>query len=317
MIVPDGVLGNEVGPGSADGPRLFARDGYVIGRRMLPPEPLRAARRDIIRRLAPIGHFAAWPDADDKARWSGHPETGDSMMRSKELLDGFAGPLLDSGLLEPAIERLWGRPPVVYRGAMVTLSVPEDGPFGTAPHRDIGPGGAGRVRFWVPLTGIDTLGGGLALAVGSHRLDRLPEPAGRSPYRNKRTGEPNGLAPEDFAGTWRAAALDVGDVLLFRPDIVHASTANQTPHVRIAIPFFAQDARDPVPATVALSNLEISRGTLRLVEDLRSLGAAGPEIRPIVSDFIGGHFGTEPPSLDECRTVLQQRRLRQRRVCSG
>ena len=263
-----------------------------------------------MRRLAPLGYFASEPGDGDVARWSGYTEPGDTMMREKELLDGFAGPLVDSGLLEPAIERLWGRRPFVFRGAMVTLDIPGEGPYGTSPHRDIGPGGAGRIRFWVPLTDIEPLGGGLALAVGSHLIDEFPDPAGRSPYRIKRTGQEVGLAPEDFAGTWRAAALRVGDVLLFRPDIVHVSTANETPHVRIAIPFFAQDAREPVPVTAALSNLEMSRRTLRLVEDLRALGAASAEIRPIMDDWHGGRLGIEPPSGEECRGLLEERRAR-------
>jgi Phytanoyl-CoA dioxygenase (PhyH) len=312
VIVPSGELGNEVGPGSTDGPSLFNRDGYVVGRSALPRDLILDMRKAVLERLGRFGQLRETDDSAEVVRanagWSapaGEQATA-LMMAEKEALDGFADPVLASGLLEAALERLWGRPPLVHRSAMVTMSIPGEDRYGTSPHRDIGAGGPDRVRLWVPLVRLDPLGGGLALAVGSHEIEELPESDG-SPFVHPRTGEPVGLNPADFGDTWRVTHFEIGDVLLFRPDIVHASVVNRTKFVRLAVPFFATDGRLPEPPGARLSNLQLSLRTLQTGPEfstiMQRLGASSQEIRMLMTTV-----EDEVPSETECRELLRELR---------
>lgn len=298
MISPTGALGNEIGPDSTDGPALFARDGYVVARGMLPREQVNAMRERVLAGLDGFDLIASEQPDRELVRWSGQPAPAEfkayqaSVMHVKERVDGFAEPLLDSGVLEPIIERLWGHPPLVHRSTMLTLSLPSGGHWETTPHRDLGTGGPDHIRFWVPLAPIESRAGGLALAIDSHRPD-APLPGGGA-----------GLDPDAFTGSWRSTSFEVGDALLFRPDIVHASEINESRHIRLAAPFFAQDARLPAPAVWRLSNLEISRRTIALSERMTSLGATREETREFVTKLIADADSAEVPDEAECRRWL-------------
>lgn len=297
MIVPVGELGNEVGPGSSDGPRLFERDGYVVARGALPREAIEAIRHEAIARLGESGIFSPDQSDPDAVRWSGRYEDVDPALSGaeralaqKQLLAGFADTLLDSGLLEPLLERLWGRSPRISRAAMLTL-VPPGADVDGSPHRDIGPGGPGHVRLWIPLVRIGRGGGGLALALGSHRLSlrELPVPSA-----------------EAFAGSWHETTFAVGDALLFRPDIVHGSTPNTSGHVRMALPLFATDRRLPSTPGAELSDVERTRGVLEFGpvfnHYMGELGASSNEIRFLLPWAWWGR--SRPPTKDECSTQL-------------
>lgn len=165
--------------------------------------------------------------------------------------------LLASGLANQAVEWLWGRRAAFWERAVLYVLVPGNP---TRVHRDgwqmMGVGGPeSHFNFWLPLTRLDEGDGALAVAVGSHGL---PDQPARVPmlhpiHREVLVNTGQRPVAEVLAPLWRTTRFEVGDALLFRPDIVHSTTLNTGCCLRMALGMGGQDADVPLAVKAGLS----------------------------------------------------------------
>jgi hypothetical protein len=263
MIVPTGSLDHEV---RLDGPAdaaAFDREGYSVGRGVLPPDLLRAVRAPLVEALVADGCVEPVEGEQDRLRCLGDGaglakrEYRDVVQRNVDEL------LLESGIAGRAIEASWGRRPTIWNRLEVFFMIP--GGSTEDVHRDgwqmMGIGGAQHhVNLWVPLTALGEDDGALAVAVRSHRIpDRLPDVPMPHPIHLDVIANTGKCPPAKvLAPLWRTTRFTIGDALVFRPDTVHGTTANLGSCLRVAIVLLAQDSPLPLPVSAGLS-LDIER----------------------------------------------------------
>lgn len=257
MIIPTGKLSHEISAGSRGAAAAFDREGYGIGRGVLPADMLRAVRAPLIEALVADGHVEPVEDDEDRFRWVGD-EASFEKNRYREALQADVEELLvRSGLAARAIETIWGRRPALWERVSLFVSIPGAATDG---HRDgwmmTGVGGPDQhSNFWCPLTRLDQGDGQLAVAAGSHRIADQPAPVPVAHPMHRDVLENTGNRPADdvLAPLWRTASFEVGDAILFRPDIVHGAIRNDGPHVRIAFVLLSQDEGEPLAVAAGLS----------------------------------------------------------------
>ncbi|MGH3781134.1 MAG: phytanoyl-CoA dioxygenase family protein [Pseudonocardiaceae bacterium] len=98
--------------------------------------------------------------------------------------------------------------------------------------------------------------GGLGLAVGSHHQGRLPRrdlpeftdraAPGQSASPQLATGIDPGLVNDH----WHTASMEPGDLIVFRPDVVHRGLPATSDRIRIALTGVASATSDPLPHTM-------------------------------------------------------------------
>lgn len=235
-----------------DLPALRARleeDGYLLIRGLYDREPVVAARRFLLERLAGEGQIAPETNPDDAimapgakgAFWGGKKEvTHAEPVRS--LLEGEPVMAFFSRLLEG--------PVLTYDYKWVRVVGPEQ--F-TGAHYDIvymGRGTPNLYTCWTPLSDIDYADSPLAVCVGSHRFERVRETYGRMDVDRDRvdgwfTTDPVEIV-DRFGGQWQTTTFRMGDALVFGMFTMHASFNNESSRFRMSADTRYQLASEPV-----------------------------------------------------------------------
>jgi 1-deoxypentalenic acid 11beta-hydroxylase len=239
-----------------DDPRALAqryeRDGCLLLRGLLDPSVLADITEQATEALVRCGVA----QREDGTRWTGAPMPHEDdtdvndLPALTELVDQ-----IDQGTdpLRAVARRVLGQPVNVWRSLHVFASVPDDPAYVTAPHQDnfaASPTGDYR-RFWIALTDIPFGDGGLGLAAGSHHKGRLP----RVPLPGFANRAPAGATPTPATGIdpwmvedhWHTADMSPGDILVFRPDLVHRGIPGGSDRIRMALAVIVSGARDPRP----------------------------------------------------------------------
>ncbi|KJE24882.1 Phytanoyl-CoA dioxygenase (PhyH) [Frankia torreyi] len=242
--------------GSPDRDGSLERDGWLIGRQVLPAELVRRVRQPLVAALQAEGLVEPSPAGADRVRWTGGVEDARRHRNGSGVTTWYRDelvflPLVQDGHIRRVVEDLWGRPSLLWANTAAFLKVPD----ASSPDRsewighadgwqDAGIGGPGdHFDLWVPLTDIGPCEGSLAFHTGSHRerADRYPRTS-------------HGVGPVQVADEgWDVAGYAVGDAVLFRPDIVHSSAVNTGPDLRIAVVFRGQAADLPLPPAAGMS----------------------------------------------------------------
>ncbi|MFC4946531.1 phytanoyl-CoA dioxygenase family protein [Pseudonocardia sp. GCM10023141] len=257
-VEPTGELPNEVAVGERGDADRFDREGHAVGRQMFPPDVVRALRAPLVEALVADGQVQVVDELPDCFRWIGDPETFDRDRYRSVVGRSTDELLVRSGTAAAAIEKVWGRRPVMWDRAVLFAMPPGDP---TRVHRDgwqmMGVGGPQEhLNVWFPVTRLGLGDGVLAVAAGSHGVAdqeaaiAMPHPV----HLDVEANTSNRPLPDRLAPLWRAAPLDVGDAVLFRPDIVHSTTLNDGPFLRLAVGLGAQDAAVPLARPAGLSS---------------------------------------------------------------
>ncbi|WP_020500534.1 phytanoyl-CoA dioxygenase family protein [Sciscionella marina] len=228
----------------------YERDGCLLVRDAVDPAQLEAISTKVTAALRAGGLAMA-----TELRWSGAP-AGDleatgindvpALDELVERIDGGTDPL------RPVAGDICGKPMVVWRSLHVFAAVPDDPAHVTVPHQDnfaVRQDGDYR-RLWIALSEIPFGDGGLGLAAGSHRCGRLPN-VELSGFADRNTGKPaTGIDPHQVGDRWQTAAMRPGDVLVFRPGVVHRGLPPVSDRIRLALAVIVSAATDPLPPMI-------------------------------------------------------------------
>jgi hypothetical protein len=257
MIVPVGTLEHEVPAGGRGDSTVFDHEGYGVGRRVFAPHVLRELRAPVFEGLIADGLVERVEGEEDRFRWVGEDAKINIAPRFAREYEASLQELVRSGVFAEAIGAIWGRPAAIWEEGWSRF-IPMVPGTPTRVHRDgwhmTGVGAPkDHANMWIPLTELGDGDGALAVAAGSHRIpDEPPDVPMPHPVHLDMAHSGN-IPPDDvLAPLWRATNFDVGDALLFRPDMVHATTANGGPYLRLAIVYLAQDARLPLAVSAGL-----------------------------------------------------------------
>jgi hypothetical protein len=253
----------------------MAVDGYLYLPGLLDLELVKAVRRDVYDRLARLG--ALHPDYPAYEGIS-HPEPDRSVSAALDYrTDGSAESLRDclpirellyKGRMMSFFERFLGGEVLCFNHIWFRAKDAVTG-RATPPHADIlymGRGTHGLFTAWVPYTDIDYNMGGVMMLEKSHQLEEIREYCKRdidaydadhvdAPLieSGKKLWQKSGeysldafSTREDLGGRWLTAEFRMGDVLVFSPFIIHASSDNHSPRLRISSDTRYQLASEPV-----------------------------------------------------------------------
>ncbi|WP_261555497.1 phytanoyl-CoA dioxygenase family protein [Frankia tisae] len=232
------------------------RDGWLVGRQVLPVELVRRVRQPLVEALRAEGLVGPSPVGADRVRWTGGIEDARRHRNGSGVTNWYRDelaflPLVQDGHVRRVVEDLWGRRALLWANTAAFLKVPDvsspermewighadgwqnDGIGAPSDHFDL----------WVPLTDIGSFDGSLAFHTGSHvaRAERYPRTS-------------HGVGPAQVADEgWEVAGYSVGDAVLFRPDVVHSSAVNTGLDLRIGVVFRGQVADLPLPPAAGMS----------------------------------------------------------------
>jgi len=171
----------------------FDRDGVVIIRNFVTPE----TAREICTR------------AEEATKDIHHKGIFSNITKGLERLDSYFGELLNNGPQVPVLETLLDRKPEPSTASFFTKN---ENHQEVHPHADAMQG----VVTWIALDRTDQRNGCLQFLKGSHRR--------RDEFAHLRADQPTDLSdhPDRFE-----AAMDPGDIVIFKPNTVHWSGPNQ------------------------------------------------------------------------------------------
>ncbi len=214
-------------------PQWLARDGYLVLRNALPVDLVKAARQDVLTRLASVGEIAEPIEAavatGTSKREAMHPDLNAywrSVCESPVLRAATHGPALAEisaavlgGPTKP-FDFLWLRTMLEGRASPLHFD-----------HVYMNRGTPNMITVWVPLGNVAVEGGPLVVVEGSNKFTDLQDK-----YRGvdvDRDGLP-GSFPDDavaFAASRGARLLttnfNIGDVILFDMFTLHGSCDNR------------------------------------------------------------------------------------------
>ncbi len=242
--------------GSAARTGSLERDGWLIGRQVLPADLVRRVRQPLVDALRKESLVEPSPAGADRVRWTGGIEDARRHRNGSGVTSWYRDelaflPLVQDGHVRRVVEELWGRRALLWANTAAFLKVPD----ASSPERsewighsdgwqDVGIGEPSNYfDLWVPLTDIGPFDGSLAFHTGSHvaRADGYPRTS-------------HGVGPEQVANEgWEVAGYSVGDAVLFRPDVVHSSAVNTGLDLRIGVVFRGQVADLPLPPAAGMS----------------------------------------------------------------
>lgn len=221
-------------------------DGYLYFSRLLPAEPLRETRRQILAICERHGFLAPGAAPEDAigrpgVRYrEGDPEymaAYDEIQR----LEAFHA-LAHRPEILAALETLFGEGVLVHPRNIARVMFPQNNQFTTPAHQDYVhiQGTEQTCTAWFPLSDCPRELGGLEVLAGSHHAGVLPA---RSAYGAGGLG----VDTDALGLAWHGGDFACGDVLLFQSLTVHRAADNHTPdRVRISVDFRYQPLSQPV-----------------------------------------------------------------------
>jgi hypothetical protein len=222
----------------------YHRDGYLLLRGVLQVSTVAYVRDMILNVLIKNG----WVDSlnhhvmKNQARGDGSSEYY-KLYPSIFSLEGIHDLAHGDSLLSIA-HTLLGGEILVHPRIVVRLIIPGNDCGVTPPHQDYSTvrGTPNFCTIWTPLT--DKLEqGGLAIAVGSHRLGPLPASS----------REIQSVSLHDCFLDWAVGRVSLGDVLIFHGLTIHKTIRNKCKQIRISLDVRMQRISDPVhPAAFLL-----------------------------------------------------------------
>jgi 1-deoxypentalenic acid 11beta-hydroxylase len=268
-----------------------ARDGCLFMRGAFDPALLADVTEQATSRLRLCGLARK----DGGLSWTGakEPHVDETGIHEIPALDDLVAQIdRGSDPLRRVANRVCGRPMRVWRGLLLFAGLPDDPSLVSAPHQDnfaVDSAGDYR-RLWIALTEIPFGDGGLGVALGSHRLGRLPlddladfsDRPGAGDARVPRRAK--GVDPRRVEDRWFTAGMQPGDLLVFRPDVVHRGLPGTSDRIRLALAVIVWGEDDPVPKVLRTSRE--NRARLARVRELAApLGLADHELFRISADL--------------------------------
>lgn len=230
----------------------LAQDGYLLLRGLVDPDRVAQVKRDVMGVLHET-HIIEEKDTEDPM-WSGgpHPSEAEHMRYYDRIvrLESF-NRLAESPEIVAVMESVAGEAVTVWKQRLIRIMFPDpDAPddAGVGTHQD----GAKNLGYqadrfytcWLPLMDIDPNIGGLAIAVGSHKMGFL-EHAGSSPSDAKKARSKGfGLDSSDFA--WGTTDYHPGDAIIFGHVTAHRGLVNRSDRIRLSCDFRYQSVNDTV-----------------------------------------------------------------------
>ncbi len=234
---------------AADEPGLaerLAADGYLFLPDYLDRTQVRAARRELLERLATLGWLADGANPDDAVVGPGPREPFDMnelASSSAALLD-----LLYGSRMLDLFEQIFAEPARHFDFTWLRVVGPGSG---TPPHMDnvfMNRGSARLLTAWTPLGDISTTLGGVSVLEGSHRRQEFRDYASRDvdtycanssdpeelakatsnrPWNGWLTEDPVQLRAR-YGLRWLTTDYRVGDLLVFTMHTAHLGLDNNT-----------------------------------------------------------------------------------------
>jgi 1-deoxypentalenic acid 11beta-hydroxylase len=278
-----------------DDPRALAaryeQDGCLLVRGALDPTALAPIANQATSVLERCGVAHRW----DGLRWTGAavPHLDDTGINDIPALDDLVTQI-DQGCdpLRPVADRVCGHRMHIWRALHIFAAIPDDPSHVTPPHQDnfaVTTTGDYR-RLWIALTEIHFGDGGLGLAAGSHHHGRLPRrdlpeftdraAPGQSTSSRPATGVDPGLVNDH----WHTASMEPGDLIVFRPDVVHRGLPASSDRIRMALTVIASATSDPPPHTMYTGPENRARHK-RVRELAAPLGLSEQELFRITADL--------------------------------
>lgn len=228
-------------------------DGYLLVRGLHPRDQVLAARRRIIEHMQKEPGTIK-PDTDPMMAVI-EPCKGDiAMMGQRQIThDRDVLAVLQSKAVSDFFEVIFGEPAITFDYKWLRAIGTEN--F-TGAHYDFVYMGRGSARLhscWTPLGDVPVEQGGLALCIGSHKLEgfaKLRDTYGqmdvdRDKVRGFFSEDPFEIVDE-FGGQWQTTDFKAGDVLIFGMHTMHMSLTNCTDRYRISCDTRYQPASDSV-----------------------------------------------------------------------
>jgi hypothetical protein len=203
---------------------LLEERSHLYFRRLVPPEPILRARRDILKLCSEAG----WLDPEAplmEGCWSGggayvegEPEYM-AVYRKVLQLESFLE-LPHHPILMRLAEAVLGGEVLLHPRKIGRITFPARQEESTPPHQDhpLIKGTARTYTLWMPLGDCPRSLGGLAILPGSHRL------GARQHVQMRGTGG-TGLVLDEGA-EWHSGDMELGDCLLFHSHTVHKALPN-------------------------------------------------------------------------------------------
>ncbi|MDP7280760.1 MAG: phytanoyl-CoA dioxygenase family protein [Candidatus Poribacteria bacterium] len=216
-----------------------AEDGYLLLRRFLDKNKVRAARNELLVKMARNDSVD-----DDYLEREGVDLSLKSEVNTKSFREGDAVRALTQGgemmafydqfFAEPAraLDFIWVR--------MVSIGA------ATGCHFDwvyMGRGSKKLHTSWTPLIDVPKSGGALAVLKGSHQFSELISTYGSIDVDDERSNKKFGgwytqdplEVQNQFGGQWQTTDFEVGDLLIFSMHTMHCSLDNRSSDSRIRL----------------------------------------------------------------------------------
>jgi hypothetical protein len=233
-------------------------EGYLFIRRLIDPSVIRTARQSLVSKLESRGLLQPGTDPEDGILKEGTnlsflPEIAQKDEAVHRVVFGPEIKAFYSGFLGGSIRHF----DFVWLRAMGFGK-------GTNPHCDLVYMGRGTHRLytaWIPYGPVSYDLGGLMILEKSHlQADRIrnylnsdvdsycsnrPDQKGWNKLGGALSNNPVSLQ-EKMGGRWLTTEFEMGDILTFRMDLIHASTDNTTNRVRLSTDTRYQRSDEPV-----------------------------------------------------------------------
>jgi len=219
-------------------------DGYVFLKGLLPVAPVKEVRRQMLEILAENGMVRRDRPLDDAApdfdNFAVEPEPAFMRVLYAEYGLEDMNALQHHPALLAVMERLFGEPTLPLPLFVCRNIFPAREAYTTPVHQDYVhiQGSFRNYAAWVPMGDCDAEMGGLAVAVGSHRLGLLDV----QPALGAGGLEAVTEAPLD----WAWSPTEAGDVLIHTCLTMHKGVPNRSPRMRLSADYRYQPIAEPM-----------------------------------------------------------------------
>ena len=226
-------------------------DGYLYLRGLHDPAAVLQTRREILERLAFLGHLdPSAPLMDGIASAKGKENATSSVKGNDGLKTAGLRSLVYGERIMDFYARFLGGKALSYNFQWLRAAAPG---AGTPIHADLPYMGRGTQQIytlWTPIGRLTPEMGPLALCLGSHRWNKIRETYTASDVDRDRipgvfTTDPAELV-DKFGGRWATTTFEPGDAVILSMQLLHGSLSNQSDRYRISCDTRFQRADEPI-----------------------------------------------------------------------